>query len=100
MNMASQQKTGVLIIFLIVTIGTVNAAAPIQTVSQGNTVFIGEQGLDIHRSAGRSFPDWMVGVRCGSCYKFSGPDVFCFQPDKFFCCTFNLWILYRKLVPT
>jgi hypothetical protein len=49
------KKCAILLFFLLLTIGSVSAAAPqIATILQGNTVFIGEQGLDITGALGSS----------------------------------------------
>jgi len=90
MNMTFQQKIGFLIIFLIVTISTVNAAAPIQTVSQGNTVFIGEQGLDITGALGGATQIgwWASGAAVATSspdqtYSVSSPTNFFVSPSTF-----------------
>ena len=48
--------------------------AAINTISQGNAVFIGEEGLDISAAMGPDTKDWMVGFGCGYHYHF---------PDKY-----------------
>ena len=104
--MASQQKTGVLIIFLIVTIGTVNAAAPIQTVSQGNTVFIGEQGLDITGALGGASQIgwWASGAAVATSspdqtYSVSSPTNFFVAPSTFGSYTGNWYRLDTSFKP-
>src|SRR5208337_525421 len=44
----------ILLFFLLVSVSYTSAAPPIATISQGNTIFIGEQGLDITRALGSS----------------------------------------------
>ncbi|MGD0080296.1 MAG: DUF3821 domain-containing protein [Methanoregula sp.] len=44
----------ILLFFLLVAVGYASAAPPIATISQGNTIFIGEQGLDIRGALGGS----------------------------------------------
>ncbi len=93
-----QKKFGFLIIFLVFLICTVNAAASISTISQGNTVFIGEQGLDITGALGGATQIgwWASGAPVAT----SSPDqtYSVSKPDKFLCCAFNLRSIFRKLV--
>ncbi len=76
--------------FLLFIIGSVSAASQIATISQGNTVFIGEQGLDITTALGGSTQIgwWASGADVGSTspsqiLSISSPANFMVDPTSF-----------------